>query len=199
MSDGISVQMRYWIELRKRLLYCIGLFFFIFSVLLYFSNTIYLFLTQPLLNQLPKNQGLIAIHVLSPFFVPMALCVFMSMLLTIPFFLYQIWSFIAPGLYVHEKRMIWPLLLFSIILFYSGILFAYGVIFPVLFGFLKATTPSSVLLSPDISLFLDFCLKLLMMFGVLFEIPVVTIVLILTGIQTREQLKYYRPYVIVGA
>jgi sec-independent protein translocase protein TatC len=167
--------------------------------LFYFANNLYTLLALPLLKHLPVGQGLIATNVVSPFFAPVELTFVASLFLAVPIILYQVWAFIAPALYQHERRLIWPLLFISVILFYVGVAFAYFVIFPLLFAFLTQTAPHGVLVSPDISQYLDFTLKLLFIFGSIFEVPVATILLILTGVTTRETLVKYRSYAIVAA
>jgi sec-independent protein translocase protein TatC len=189
----------YIIELRKRLLHCVILLLSVFFILMFFANKIYTYLSLPLLKNLPKDHGLIATNVTSAFFVPLELVFFISLFIGIPFFLYQLWVFIAPALYKDEKRMLWPLLLVSSALFYCGIAFAYWILLPILFKFLVQSAPIGVSVSPDISQYLDFTLKLFFIFGGTFEIPVIIILLVWSGIVRREQLKKIRPYVIVAA
>ena len=189
----------YLIEFRKRLLTCLLGLTLIFLVLFYFANDLYTLLALPLLKYLPHGQGLIATNVVSPFFVPFDLTFFVALLLGAPFFLYQLWVFVAPALYSHERKLIWPLLLISIILFYAGIAFAYFVIFPILFKFLTHSAPKGVLVSPDMGEYLHFTLKFFLVFGVVFEVPIITIVLIWTGVTSRNTLIQIRPYVIVSA
>jgi len=199
MSKNKDDLVRYLIEFRKRMLACLLLLSTLFLVLFYFANDIYTILALPLLKHLPQGHGLIATHVLAPFFVPFELTFVTALCLAIPFFLYQLWAFIAPALYLRERRLIWPLLCASIILFYAGILFAYFVMFPILFTFLTHSAPQGVIVSPDISQYLDFTLKLFLVFGVIFEVPIVTVLLIWTGVMTREKMIKIRPYAIVGA
>lgn len=186
------------VELRSRLIYSLIFLFFIFSVLLYFANNLYTLLALPLLKFLPHGH-LIATQIVSPFFVPFKLAFLASMMLAVPFFLYQLWAFIAPALYGHERKIIWPFLFISASLFYSGIAFAYFVIFPMLFHFLARVAPEGVMLSPDISEYLDFTTKLLLTFGCLFEIPIIIVLLVSTGIVTRARFIKMRSYAIVGA
>jgi sec-independent protein translocase protein TatC len=153
----------------------------------------------PLLKNLPQGHGLIATNIVAPFFVPFELTFVVSLFISVPFFLYQLWGFIAPALYQHERRLVWPLLFISTLLFYLGIAFAYFVIFPLIFGFLTQTAPRGVIVSPDISQYLDFTLKLFFIFGGIFEVPVATVLLIWSGITTRERLIKFRPYAIVSA
>ncbi len=194
-----SALLRFLIELRKRLISALVVLSLVFVVLSYFSNDLYTLLALPLLKHLPHGQGLIATNVVAPFFVPFQLTFVVSLFLVMPFLLYQLWAFIAPALYQHERRLLWPLLFVSTLLFYAGVAFAYFVIFPLVFGYLAHSAPRGVNFSPDISQYLDFTLQLFFIFGVIFEVPIVTIVLIWTGITTRENLTKMRSYVIVGA
>jgi sec-independent protein translocase protein TatC len=187
------------IELRKRLLYALLLLMTVFLTLLFFANHLYTLLATPLLKHLPHGQGLIATNVVAPLFVPLELTLITAMLVSAPFFLYQAWMFVAPALYQHERRTVWPLLLISTALFYLGISFAYFVIFPLIFGFLTHAAPVGVLVSPDISQYLEFTLKLFFTFGVIFEVPIITVVLVWTGVVSRHALIQYRPYAIVAA
>jgi sec-independent protein translocase protein TatC len=185
--------------LRKRVLQSLLTVSVIFAVLFYFANDLYTLLAQPLLAHLPPGHGLIATSITAPFMVPCELTLVCSLYLGVPVFLYHLWSFIAPALYARERRFIWPLLVVSTALFYAGSLFAYFMVLPMLFGFLTQAAPHGVLVSPDIGLYLDFTLKLLLTFGAIFEVPVLTVVLIWTGITSREKLTKSRPYVIVAA
>lgn len=185
-------------ELRSRLINSLIVLFIIFGVLLYFANHLYTLLALPLLRFLPQGH-LIATQIVSPFFVPFKLAFMASMLLTVPYFLYQLWAFIAPALYGHERRLIWPFLFISACLFYLGIAFAYFVIFPMIFHFLARIAPEGVMLSPDISEYLDFTIKLLLVFGGLFEIPIIMVLLVSTNMMTRARLVKMRSYAIVGA
>lgn len=197
-NDNTSGSIHFLVELRSRLIYSLIFLFLIFSVLLYFANQLYTFLALPLLKFLPQGH-LIATQIVSPFFVPFKLAFLASMMLGVPFFLYQLWSFIAPALYGHERRIVWPFLLTSAFLFYSGIAFAYFAIFPMLFRFLARVAPAGVMLSPDISEYLDFTTKLLLVFGCLFEIPIIMVLLVSTGVVSREKFIKMRSYAIVGA
>jgi sec-independent protein translocase protein TatC len=200
MSEVVASQLlQFFIELRRRLLKCVVSLVVIFSALFYFSNTLFTCLALPLLKHLPLGHELIAINIAAPIFAPMELTFFVAFVLSVPIFLYQLWGFVAPALYKHEKRLIWPLLLISTSLFYLGVAFAYFVVLPILFGFIAHTVPKGVSVSPDISQYLDFTLKLFFLFGLVFEIPVVTILLIWSGITTQAQLTKARPYIIVGA
>jgi sec-independent protein translocase protein TatC len=190
--------MHFLVELRSRLIYSLIFILIIFSGLLFFANNLYTLLALPLLKFLPQGH-LIATQIVSPFFVPFKLAFLVSMMLGVPFFLYQLWGFIAPALYGHERRLLWPFLSASVFLFYSGIAFAYFLIFPALFHFLAHVAPQGVVLSPDINEYLDFTTKLLLVFGCLFEIPMVMVLLSSAGIVTRERFIKMRSYAIVGA
>lgn len=191
--------LQFLIELRRRLLLFIVVMVGLFFILAYFSNQLYHWLALPLLENLPQGSYLIATQVTAPLWIPLKFSLMVAFVLTIPFLLYQIWVFISPALYIKEKRIVWPLLLVSTILFYLGMAFAYFVIFPLLFEFLAHAAPKNVMVAPDISQYLDFTLKMLLTFGMIFEVPVVAIVLILTDLVTQERLSQLRPYVIVGA
>jgi sec-independent protein translocase protein TatC len=194
LNESISLL----VELRARLIRTLILLFVIFAAFLYFANDLYTLLATPLLTLLPSGH-LIATQIVSPFFVPFKLAFMASFLVVMPYFLYQLWLFITPALYGHEKRTLWPFLLASIILFYIGLLFAYSVIFPMLFQFLVKVAPQGVLFSPDIGEYLDFTIKLLIIFGVLFEIPIVMLVLVLLQIVSRKRLIEIRRYAFLSA
>ena len=164
-----------------------------------FANEVYGFIAAPIINVLPADTNIIAIGVISPFLTPLKMALIFSVYLAMPYLLFQIWSFIAPALYKHEKQMIVPLIVSSTILFYAGILFSFYVVFPVIFGFLSSVGPSIVDFTPDIQYYLDFVLKVSFAFGVAFEVPIATILLIMFNITTVEKLKNNRPYVIIGA
>lgn len=186
------------IELRDRLLKSILSVLLIFSGLFYFANDIYTFVSAPLQKFLPENSTMIATEVASPFLTPFKLTLFVAVFLSIPFLLYQIWSFIAPALYRREKRLAVPILVSSVILFYAGMAFAYFVVFPLVFGFFTSVGPEGVTVMTDIGKYLDFVLKMFFAFGLAFEIPVATIILIAAGFISAENLGSKRPYVIVG-
>lgn len=189
---------RFLLELRTRLIYSFIILFLLFAIFLYFADPLYTLLAYPLLKFLPEGH-LIATQIVSPFFVPFKLAFMASVVLAIPFFLHQLWAFISPALYGHEKRLAWPLIFTSTFLFYAGIAFAYLVIFPLLFHFLAKIAPVSVTLMPDIAEYLNFTTKLLLIFGCLFEIPVIMVVLALLKMVTLSQYVKYRSYAIVGA
>ncbi len=186
-------------ELRDRLLRAITCVFALFLVLSFFANDIYHAIALPLLAQMPDNTSMIATEVASPFLVPFKLAFFTAVFFTMPYILYQAWAFVAPGLYQKEMHFAFPLLITSIVLFYVGIAFAYFVVFPLLFAFLTAAAPAGVSVMTDISHYLDFILKLFFAFGMAFEVPIATILLITTGITTTEALAAKRSYIVVGA
>ncbi|AZZ99859.1 MULTISPECIES: twin-arginine translocase subunit TatC [unclassified Pseudoalteromonas] len=186
------------IELRNRLIKALLSVLIIFVSLVYFANDIYAFVAAPLVESLPANSTMIATDVTAPFFAPFKLTLFVSLFLAVPMILHQIWGFLAPGLYQHEKRMLMPILLSSILLFYAGIAFCYFVVMPIILGFFTAVGPDMMTLSPDISSYLGFILKLFFAFGVAFEIPVAIMLLCWSGVTTTDSLAQKRPYIIVG-
>ncbi len=187
------------VELRDRLLKVVAFILVVFLCATPFANDIYTFLAGPLLKHLPANSTMIATDVASPFFTPFKLALVGSIFVSVPVALFHFWAFVAPGLYSHEKRLVFPLLFASTSLFYLGVVFAYFVVFPLVFGFLTAAAPEGVAVMTDIAKYLDFVLTLFFAFGISFQVPIITIVLILTGITTRESLIEKRPYVIVAA
>ncbi|NRD72302.1 twin-arginine translocase subunit TatC [Shewanella sp. VB17] len=187
------------LELRTRLLHAIGSVILIFACMAYWSNDIYHYLARPLMDVLPEASSMIATDVSAPFFAPFKLTLVLAFFIAIPYVLFQIWSFIAPGLYKHEKRLMVPLLTSSTFLFYLGIAFAYYVVFPVVFGFFTSVAPEGVQVATDISSYLSFILKLFFAFGLAFEIPIAVVILCWAGVTTPEDLKSKRPYIIVGA
>lgn len=187
------------IELRKRLLNCIIAVLVIFLALAWFSNDIYQLVAEPLIKQLPTGSSMIATDVASPFLTPIKLTIIVSVFLAVPVILYQIWAFVAPALYRHERRLVMPLLFSSTLLFYIGVAFAYFVVFPMAFGFFAKTAPQGVTMATDIASYLDFVMTLFMAFGVAFEVPVAIVLLCWTGVTTPEMLRQKRPYMLVGA
>ncbi|HGJ5897465.1 Sec-independent protein translocase subunit TatC [Arsenophonus apicola] len=187
------------IELRRRILYSLLTVAVVFLALVYFSNDIYHLVAAPLIEQLPVGSRMSATDVASTFFTPIKLTFMVAVFISIPVILYQLWAFIAPALYKHERRLMLPLLVSSSVLFYLGMLFAYFVVFPLAFGFFVKTTPVSVNFIPDISKYLSFVMTLFMAFGAAFEVPVAIILLCWTGVTTPDSLKRKRPYIIVGA
>ena len=185
-------------ELRTRLLRIVAAILLLFAGLFYFSQDIYALVAAPLRAYLPEGATMIATGVASPFLTPFKLTMMVALFLSMPIILHQIWGFIAPGLYKHEKRIAVPLLVSSILLFYAGMAFAYFVVFPIMFGFFASVTPEGVAMMTDIGQYLDFVLTLFFAFGVAFEIPIATFLLIWVGIVDVETLRKSRPYVIVG-
>lgn len=187
------------VELRDRLIKIVIGVVVILLGLFPFANQIYSFLAEPLLKHLPESSTMVAIDVASPFLTPFKLVMLLAVVITIPWILYQLWAFIAPGLYKHEKRFVMPLLVSSSLLFYLGMVFAYFVVFPLVFGFFTRVTPDGVAVMTDISRYLDFVTKMFIAFGAAFEVPVLTFVLVMTGVTTVEALSRARSYVIVAA
>lgn len=187
------------LELRTRLLRIVIVLLVAFLAIYPFSDLLYTWLSGPLRAVLPEGTSMIAIQVASPFLIPMKLAFMAAFFLCVPYILYQLWGFIAPGLYKHERNLVWPLLISSTLLFYLGAAFAYFVVFPLVFHFFAAVTPTGVAMMTDISEYLSFVLKLFFAFGAAFEVPIATILLVRSGITTREALAAKRPYVIVTA
>ena len=187
------------IELRDRLLRGVLSVIVIFLLLVPFANSLYEILASPLMNALPEGNSMISTEPHGPFFVPFKFAFACAFALAVPYLLYQIWSFVAPGLYKNEKRLVVPLLLSSSALFYLGILFSYFAVFPIIFNFFANTAPEGVAVMTDINSYLSFVIKLFFAFGVAFEVPVATVLLVYMGITDVESLKKKRPYIIVGA
>jgi sec-independent protein translocase protein TatC len=187
------------LELRDRILRVVIIVLAVFLSLVYFSNDIYHYIAIPLTSQLPQGSSMIATGVATPFFTPIKLTIVLSIFIAIPAILYQLWAFIAPGLYKHERRLIVPLVISSALLFYLGMLFSYYVVFPLVFSFFTSTAPEGVTIATDISSYLDFVLKLFFAFGLAFEIPVATLLLCWTGATTPAALRAKRPYIVVAA
>lgn len=186
------------IELRSRLMRAVIAVLVIFLALYAFSNDIYTFIADPLMALLPEGSQMIATEVASPFLAPFKLTMVVAVFIAVPFVLHQIWAFIAPGLYQNEKSLAVPLLASSVLLFYGGAAFAYYVVFPLLFEFFVYTGPENVAVMTDISQYLNFVLKLFFAFGVAFEIPIATFLLIWTGATSVESLSRKRPYIVLG-
>ena len=186
------------IELRDRLLRTIVIVLLLFVAMFPFANEIYGFVSEPLRVYLPENSTMIATQVASPFLTPFKLTMVLSVFAAMPFILYQTWAFIAPGLYKKERFIVLPLFGSSVMLFYAGMAFAYFVVFPLIFGFFTSVGPENVTVMTDISSYLDFVLKLFFAFGIAFEIPIATFILIWTGMVTPSSLAGKRPYVLVG-
>jgi len=186
------------LELRDRLIRALIAVALAFIPCMIYSNQIFSFVATPLKEKLPKGTQLIATTVMSPFTTPFKLSLFVAIFLAVPVIIYQLWAFVAPGLYRHEKRFAVPLLVSSIVLFYTGVVFAYFFVFPVMFQFFAATTPHGVAMMTDISAYLDFVLTMFLAFGAAFEVPVAVVLLVLTGVVKLEKLKENRGYVLIG-
>ena len=187
------------IELRNRLLWALLTILAAFLAMVPFANTWYTFIAQPLLAVMPQGSSMVATDVISPFLTPIKLTFFLAIVLTVPMSLYQLWAFVAPGLYRHERRLMVPLLLSSTLLFYAGMAFAYFAVFPVAFKFLTATAPAGVTVMTDIRAYLDFVFAMFFAFGVAFEVPVATVLLVKLGVVKAQTLSDKRAYVILWA
>lgn len=187
------------VELRARLLRAVLALLGVFVCLVPFANKLYALLAAPLLDKLPQGTKMVAIDVASPFFVPIKLAFFTALMVTMPVLLYQLWAFVAPGLYKHEQRLARPLLVSATLLFYAGCAFAYYLVLPVVFGFLTGVVPTGVENTTDIGRYLDFVLVIFLAFGFSFEVPVAVVILVALGWVTIEQLKAARSYMIVAA
>jgi sec-independent protein translocase protein TatC len=198
-TDKEQSFLEHLVELRGRLLKACMAVLVVLLFLLPFSRQIYQALAEPLLATLPEGSGMIAIDVASPFLAPFKLTLLLALVLAIPVVIYQLWAFVAPALFKHEKRLAKPLLFSSVMLFYLGCAFAYFVVFPLIFGFMSRVAPEGVSMMTDISRYLDFVITLFLAFGITFEVPIATIILVATGITTSKKLAAARPYVIVGA
>ena len=205
MSDAADAEqdpgqslIEHLVELRSRILKSLLSVVILFLPLFYFANDLYTYIAKPLRAFMPEGTTMIATEVASPFLTPFKLSIVMALFLAVPYILHQLWSFIAPGLYANEKRIAMPLLLSSIILFYAGIAFAFYLVFPLVFGFFTSVVPEGVTVMTDINRYLDFVLKLFFAFGIAFEIPIATLLLIWTGATSIDAMKQKRPYIIVG-
>ena len=187
------------IELRTRLLHVAVALLLAFICLFPWASDLYALLAQPLLAKLPQGGQMIATDVTTPFFVPLKVAMMTAVLIALPYILYQIWRFVAPGLYAHEKRLVVPLIVASTLLFFCGMAFAYFAVFPVVFSFITAAAPEGVAVMTDIDKYLSFVLGMFMAFGVTFQVPVVVVLLVRMGVVSIEKLKEIRSYVIVGA
>ena len=186
------------IELRSRILRSLLVVGILFIPIYFFANPLYEWIAAPLTAVLPQGSSMIATQVASPFITPFKLAVFAAIFLGVPFLLHQVWAFVSPGLYRHEKRFAVPLLLSSILLFYAGMAFVYYLVFPLVFAFFTTVAPEGVAIMTDINQYLDFVLKMFLAFGIAFEIPIATMLLVWSGIATPDGMAAKRPYVIVG-
>ena len=187
------------LELRDRLVRAVIAIIVVFLVLFPFANDLYSFIAEPLTRYLPQGSSMMAIGVISPFLTPLKLALISSIFLSMPFLLYQLWGFIAPALYQNEKRLAAPMLFASTFLFYAGGAFVFYIVFPLVFKFMAGTTPSGVQIGTDIQLYLDFVIGMFFAFGLAFQVPVVTVLLLVINAVSPEKMRHARPYVIVGA
>ncbi|RFF27178.1 twin-arginine translocase subunit TatC [Wenzhouxiangella sp. 15181] len=187
------------VELRSRLLRAVAAIIVVLLVLAPFARQLYGILAKPLVRHLPEGASMIAIDVASPFLTPFKLVLILALLIAMPYVLYQLWAFVAPGLYRQEQRLARPLLGMAVLLFYVGCAFAYFVVFPVVFAFFASMAPEGVAMMTDINRYLDFVLTLFIAFGLAFQVPVATIILVALGITTPKALGRMRGYVVVGA
>ena len=198
-SQGEGTLLSHLVELRNRVLKMVVAVLLIFICLVPFADTIFTLVAEPLMARLPEGTSMIATQVASPFLTPFKLALAVAVFLAMPFLLYQAWSFVAPGLYKHERRLIVPLMASSILLFYGGVAFAYFIVFPLMFAFFTSMAPTGVTVMTDIAAYLDFVLALFFAFGFAFEVPVATVLAVWAGFTTPEKLSKKRPYVLLGA
>ena len=187
------------VELRSRLVKATLAVLAVFICLVPFAQTIFRLVADPLMAKLPEGSTMIATQVASPFLTPFKTTLFVALFFAMPVVIYQLWAFVAPGLYRREKRFAIPMVASSIVLFYCGIAFAYWVVFPLMFAFFSSVTPDGVAMMTDISSYLDFILTIFFAFGIAFEVPIATVMLVATGLTNVESLKRKRPYVFLGA
>ena len=196
LAEGTLIS--HLLELRNRLMRALIAVVIALVPCIYYQNRLFTFVARPIREKLSKGQTLIATGVMSPFTTPLKLAMFMAIFIVMPYILYQVWSFVAPGLYKHEKRFAIPLLASSVILFYLGIAFAYLVVFPHVFGYFASSTPEGVTWMTDINSYLDFAMQMFFAFGLAFEVPIAVVLLVITGIVSLDKLKSNRGYVLVG-
>jgi sec-independent protein translocase protein TatC len=196
LAEGTLIS--HLLELRDRLVKAVGGVFILFVPAAIYRNKLFSLLIQPLMKVLPEGASPIATKVMSPFLAPIKLAFFTALFAAMPWVLYQIWAFVAPGLYRKEKRFAVPLLVSSIVLFYAGMAFAYYFVFPMAFGFLTHSGPAEVAVTPDINEYLSFVLMTFLAFGIAFEVPVVVMLLVLTGMVSAQKIAAARGYVIIG-
>jgi sec-independent protein translocase protein TatC len=196
LAEGTLIS--HLLELRNRLMRALIAVVILLVPCIYYQNKIFTFVSQPIRDKLPKGVQMIAIGVMSPFTVPLQLALFLSIFLAMPYILYQVWAFVAPGLYKHEKRFAIPLLVSSVVLFYLGIGFAYEVVFPHVFSYFASAAPAGVQWQADIASYLSFAMQIFFAFGLAFEVPIAVVLLVITGIVKIEKLKEHRGYVLVG-
>jgi len=191
--------MSHLLELRARIMKAVLAVIVVFCVLAYWMNDVFEFVSKPLRDALPEGSEMIVTDVAAPFMTPMKTAFFVALFIAMPVVLYQVWQFVAPGLYKREKRLAIPLLVSSIFLFYAGIAFAYFIVFKVMFGFFASVIPGGVEMTPDISAYLSFVLGIFLAFGLAFEVPIATVLLIWSGLVSVKTLKGARAYVFLGA
>jgi sec-independent protein translocase protein TatC len=197
--DGQETFISHLIEMRDRLLRAVLAVVVIFVLLFPWAQDLYALLAEPMLASLPQGGQMIATEVTTPFFVPVKVTMMTAFLIALPWIFYQIWAFVAPGLYQHEKRLGLPLIVSSVLLFLLGMAFAYFLVFPVVFGFIVGIAPEGVAVMTDIGKYLDFVLTLFLAFGITFEVPVAVVLLVKMGMVSVDKLREIRPYVVVGA
>lgn len=199
MSNTTENFIAHLLELRKRLVNSLLAMLVVFICLFPWAANLYALLAQPLLSRLPKGGQMIATDVTTPFFVPLKVAMMAAFLIALPYILYQIWRFVAPGLYAHEKRWVFPLVTASLLLFFCGMAFAYFAVFPVVFGFITSSAPQGVAVMTDIDKYLSFVLSMFVAFGITFQVPIAVVLLVKMNMVTTAKLREIRPYVVVGA
>ncbi len=198
MSESQETFLSHLIELRERLVRSILAFAIASLPALYYSSELYDILAQPLIRSLPQGSKMIATGVITPFLIPMKIAFMAGFIVALPFILYQAWAFVAPGLYSHEKKFVLPLVVSSTVLFLLGMLFCYFIVFGRVFAFIAKFAPASISVAPDIEAYFNFVLGMFLAFGLAFEVPVVVVVLVMTGLVTVEQLREWRGYIVVA-
>ena len=196
LAEGTLIS--HLLELRNRLMHALVAVIIALIPCVYYQNRLFTFISRPIREKLPKGATLIATGVMSPFITPLKLAMFVAVFIAMPYILYQVWSFVAPGLYKHEKRFAIPLLASSVLLFYLGVGFAYQFVFPTVFGYFAGATPVGVTWMADITQYLDFAMQMFFGFGLAFEMPIAVVLLVITGLVSLEKLKANRAYVVVG-
>jgi len=186
-------------ELRDRLVRSLVAVALVFIPTFFFASELYDLLAWPMMRTLPEGSKMIATGVITPFFIPMKIAMMVAFLIALPYLLYQAWAFVAPGLYAHEKRLVLPLVVSSTILFFVGMAFCYFFVFKTVFAFIAQFAPKSITVAPDIEAYFNFVLGMFIAFGVTFEVPVIVVVLVMTGMISVEKLREIRSFVIVGA
>ncbi len=196
LAEGTLIS--HLMELRNRLMRAMIAWIIVLVPCIYYQNPLFTFVSKPIHDKLPKGATLIATGVMAPFTIPLKLAMLLSLFIAMPYILYQVWAFVAPGLYKHERRFAIPLLVSSVMLFYLGLGFAYEIVFPAVFHYFVSTTPQGVTMMTDISSYLDFAMQMFFGFGLAFEVPIAVVLLVITGIVKIEKLKENRGYVLIG-